>query len=398
MVHRPIEISTFAAVRVPTLRFGCGEFNTLPRMLSDAGFARIGIITGSTSFRGSSAWERLQDGLQRVGITATDHRITGEPTPAAVDEIAAVLRADDAQAVVAIGGGSVLDAGKASAAAVCTKGSIRECLEGVGTRAPNGRTLPLYAVPTTAGTGTEATKNAVLSEIGPEGFKKSLRHENYVPVAAIIDPELAVGCPADVTAASGMDALTQLLEAWVSTGASPFTDALTESGFGWAARSLERAVLHGDDLHARSGMAYAAYLSGVGLANAGLGIVHGAASPIGARIAIPHGAFCGTMLAASVRHTLLRLEPADANAAVALAKYARAGELITGRSWGSDADNRAALVAELERLTEALELPRLSAFGVTKEICRDVAAATAGKAHPVPFSAGDVEALLIERL
>ena len=398
MEHHPIEISAFTAVRVPALRFGCGECHALPRMLSDAGFGRIGIVTGSASFRGSQAWGRLQDDLKHAGITASDHQIAGEPTPAAVDDIAAVLRANDAQAVVAIGGGSVLDAGKASAAAVFADGSIRDYLEGVGTRAPNGRTLPMYAVPTTAGTGTEATKNAVLSEIGPKGFKKSLRHDNYTPVAAIIDPELAVGCPPEVTAASGMDALTQLLEAWVSTAASPFTDALTESGFGWAARSLVRAVLHGDDLHARSGMAYAAYLSGIGLANAGLGIVHGAASPIGARVPIPHGAFCGTMLAASVRHTLRKLEPADPGAVTALAKYARAGEVITGRSWGGDADNRAALVAELERMTEILDLPRLSDFGVTKEICRDVAAATAGKGHPAPFSAADVEALLIERL
>lgn len=398
MEYRPLEISSFAAVRVPALRFGCGECKTLPNMLSDAGFARIGIITGSASFRGSKAWDQLREDLKHAGISASDHRVSGEPTPAAVDEIATVLRADDAQAVVAIGGGSVLDAGKAAAAAVFADGSIRDYLEGVGTRAPNGRTLPMYAVPTTAGTGTEATKNAVLSEIGPTGFKKSLRHDNYAPVAAIIDPELAVGCPPEVTAASGMDALTQLLEAWVSTAASPFTDALTESGFGWAARSLVPAVLHGDDRQARSGMAYAAYLSGVGLANAGLGIVHGAASPIGARVPIPHGAFCGTMLAASVRHTLWKLEPADPNAGVALAKYARAGELITGRSWGSDADNRAALVAELERLTEVLDLPRLSDYGVTEEICRDAAAATAGKGHPVPFSAAEVEALLVERL
>ena len=398
MEHHPIELSSFAAVRVPALRFGCGVLNALPRLLTDAGCNRVGIITGSASFRASPAWKRLQDGLEQAGITASDHRIAGEPTPTAVDKIAAVLRGDAAQAVVAIGGGSVLDAGKAAAAAVFVEGSIRDYLEVVGSRTPDGRTLPLYAVPTTAGTGTEATKNAVLSEVGPKGFKKSLRHDNYAPVAAIIDPELAVGCPPDVTAASGLDALTQLLEAWVSTAASPFTDALTESGFGWAARTLERAVLHGDDLQARSGMAYAAYLSGIGLANAGLGIVHGAASPIGARVAIPHGAFCGTMLAASVRHTLLRLEPADPGAAVALAKYARAGELITGRSWGSDADNRAALVAELERLTEALNLPRLSAFGVTQEICRDVAAATAGRGHPAPFSAADVEALLNERL
>ena len=389
---------SFSIGRTPQLILGPGVRNRLAHMLKADGIARIGVITGSRSFRESPVWLELQTRLADARVEWKDFAISGEPSPTFVDRVSAELRGMEAQAVVAIGGGSPMDAAKAAAAGYYLEGSIRDYLEGVGTRSPDGRSLPLYALPTTAGTGTEATKNAVLSEIGPAGFKKSLRHDNYIPVAAIIDPELAIGCPPSVTAASGMDAVTQLIEPYVSTGATPFTDALAESGLLWAGRCLERAVLDGSDINARTGMAYAAHLSGICLANAGLGIVHGAASPAGAAIEIPHGAFCGTLLAVSLRYSLERLDGENPQHAIARQKYARAAVLLTGEDHGTSESNCAALVEELERLTEVIGVPRLAAFGFNAETARTVAAGTGGKSHPVEIDAAAVEAMLLERL
>ncbi|TVQ39553.1 MAG: iron-containing alcohol dehydrogenase [Spirochaetaceae bacterium] len=395
--HLPT-IDSFSIGRCPRLSFGVGARNGLAALLRDAGVSRAGIITGARSLRVSPAWRQLQAQLRDAGLEWVDFALDGEPGPAFVDQVAAELRRIEAQAVIAIGGGSSIDAGKAAAAAFHLHGPVADYLEGVGTRVPDGRSLPLYALPTTGGTGTEATRNAVLSEIGERGFKKSLRHENYAPVAAIVDPELAVGCPASVTAASGMDAITQLIESYVSTTAAPFTDALAESGLLWAGRCIERAVHDGSDIEARAGMAYAAYLSGICLANAGLGIVHGAASPAGAALTIPHGVFCGTLLGASVRFTLERLDPHNAAHAVARRKYARIGVLLSGRDRGADDDNAAALVGELARLTDAIGIPRLGCYGFGVETARAVAFATSGKSHPVELDAAAVEAMLLSRL
>jgi len=226
----------------------------------------------------------LEKGLAAEGLSLRRYPVSGEPSPEVVDRIAASLEAD---VVVAIGGGSAIDAGKAVAAMAEEGGSIVDYLEEVGTKPPTGRRRFLVAVPTTAGTGSEATANAVISRVGASGFKKSLRHEGYIPDIALIDPELALDCPPAVTAASGLDAITQLLEGFVSTGGNPLTDALGRSGLATAGRSFSRAV-HEGDLIARSAMAYAAYLSGVILAIAGLGIVHGIASPLGGAYPVPH--------------------------------------------------------------------------------------------------------------
>ena len=398
MSIRAYSIDSFTAGRTPRLLFGAGARASLGKSLQGTGVARAGIITGSRSFRDSPAWRQLQSQLADAKIEWVDFSLSGEPSPTFVDHVTAELRKSEPQALVAIGGGSPIDAAKAAAAGYFLDGSISDYLEGVGTRVADGRSLPLFALPTTAGTGTEATKNAVLSRIGPGGFKKSLRHDNYIPVAAIIDPELAVGCPASVTAASGMDAITQLIEPYVSTGATPFTDALAQSGLMWARRCLEAAVRDGNDINARAGMAYAAYLSGICLANAGLGIVHGAASPAGAALEIPHGVFCGSMLAVSVRYTLERLDPADPAQAGAREKYAHAGVLLSGRDHGSVETNATALVDELERLTQAIGIPRLGTFGFTAGIAREVAAKSGGKGHPVALDGATVEAMLLERI
>jgi alcohol dehydrogenase len=303
--------------------------------------------------------------------------------------------------VAAIGGGSVLDAGKAISAMLPSGDSVRDYLEGVGHGRPHsGRKVPLVAVPTTSGTGSEATKNAVISDIRREGgFKKSLRHDNFVPDAALLDPELVLSCPPDVSAACGMDAFTQLLESYVSTAASPLTDALAWSGLEKIRDCLVPSVTDGrHDLRAREGMAYAACVSGITLANAGLGAIHGLASPLGGAFPIPHGVVCGTLAGAALRLTMERLLDRPGNFDVALEKYARAGRLLAGSPSGTPANDCWRLVEIVEEWIEKLAIPRLGAYGTTAADLAGLARTAGIKYHPVPLGQGDLSRIMAERL
>ena len=294
-----------------------------------------------------------------------------------------------ASAVVAVGGGSAIDTGKAVSAALFLTGSVADYLEAPGAAEPSGKTLPFHAVPTTAGTGSEATKNAVLSRRGADAFKRSLRHDNYVPDVAVIDPTLHLSCPRSITAASGLDAVTQLIEALVSTTATPVTDALALDGLAAAGRSYLRAVERGStDLDARAEMAYAAYLSGICLANAGLGVVHGLAGPAGALTDVPHGVFCGLLLPHAVRMVAagLRRGPDELGA---LARYAAAGRALTGRTRGTLEEQIAALSARLDEFVEVGGIPGLADYGFTAEVIDAVARAGGNKNGP--YALGEAE-------
>jgi len=379
----------------PALAFGSGRIWDLPGMLARHG-KRIGIVRGRASLKASGTWDGLASALREAGLEAVRAEVVGEPTPEAVDAIAEHFRQGAVACVAAIGGGSVLDAGKAVSAMMLQEGSVEEYLEGVGGRPLDGRKVPFIAVPTTAGTGSEAAKNAVISRVGEQGFKRSLRHDALMPDAVLIDPELHRSCPPDLTAACGLDALTQLLESYVSTKATPLTDALAEAGLAAVGKSLMPAWRNGDDAEARGWMAYAAYLSGVTLTNAGLGVVHGFASSVGGRFSIPHGILCGTLLESSTRRTIERLkEKGDVRA---LAKYARAGRHLTGREGrdlGADLD---ALLNLLAEWTRGLKIPRLGAYGIRAKDVEDLAAYTGCKNNPISLSPRDLEEILRERL
>ncbi|MFW6213105.1 MAG: iron-containing alcohol dehydrogenase [Spirochaetota bacterium] len=325
-------------------------------------------------------------------VTRSDGEVS-EPSPDIVDAIAASLP-EAPDVVVAIGGGSAVDTGKALSAAIVMQGSIADYLEGVGSKEPTGTKVPFIAVPTTAGTGAEATKNAVLARRGPDGFKKSLRHHRYVPDVAIIDPQLALGCPASVTGASGLDALTQLLEAYVSTKANPYTDSLALTGLEHLGRSFLRAVERGTtDVDARAGMAFAAYLSGVCLANAGLGTVHGLAGVAGALAPVPHGAFCARLLGPTVKQTIAALTRRR-DALGALGKYAAAAQALTGRSGGSLEEKHALLIARIEEYVRVAEIPSLSHYSLTEDLVTEIAAHGSNKNNPYLFEQAEREALL----
>ena len=308
----------------------------------------------------------------------------------------------DIAVVVGIGGGSVLDGAKAIAGLLPSGDSVMDYLEGVGPEKPyHGPAMPFIAVPTTAGTGSEATKNAVLSVRGPNGFKKSFRDDKLVPEYALLDPDLLASCPKPQIAANAMDALTQLLESYVSIKANPFTDALVESGlkavreglFAWHEGGHEAAA-------GRSRMAYAALLSGICLAQTGLGSVHGLASPLGAFFPIPHGVVCGALVGAATRVNLAALRERDP-AHPAWRKYARAGDILHGRHYANPEESHAALLALLDDWTEWLALPRLRAYGIQESDFPHIVAHSRGgsmKTNPLVLSDVEITEILRQRL
>ena len=275
--------------------------------------AAVLMITGE-HFRSSEACDALLKSFRDRDIPCRVESWRGEPTADAVDSLADAALGCGASLVTAVGGGSILDLGKAAAAtARQERAVVRRYLEGVGEEAPTGNTIPMIAVPTTAGTGSEATKNAVIKgEWKGSCYKKSLRHDAFVPAAAVIDPDLAVGCPPEVSLACGMDAFCQLLESYVSTGAGPITDALARDGIRRFARGIRLFTdnLYGspEEAELRGELALAAYYSGLTLANAGLGTVHGLAGPLGAVCDIPHGAACALLMPPVFRRLADRLD------------------------------------------------------------------------------------------
>ena len=295
-------VASFQLGRVPRITFGAGGFARVPEVVASHG-RRVLLVTGGRSLAASGRRDVLLAGLEAAGVAlAGEVTVTDEPSPTVVDAAVAAHRDDAVDVVLGIGGGSVIDAAKAIAGLLRTGASVVEHLEGLpGMRPYDGPSVPFVAVPTTAGTGSEATRNAVISERGPAGYKRSFRDERLVAADAIVDPDLLAGNDPVGIAANGMDALTQLLEAYTSLRAGPLTDALALSGLEAARDGL--VAWHADPDgpgagEARSRMAYAALLSGICLAHAGLGAVHGLASPLGAQFPVPHGAACGATLAA----------------------------------------------------------------------------------------------------
>ncbi|MFC1538395.1 iron-containing alcohol dehydrogenase [Candidatus Latescibacterota bacterium] len=391
-------IKTFAFSRIPKIHFGNGNINILDLIISGYGNTVL-IVTGASSFESTGKTDAIGKALKKKSVTPYYLKVTGEPSPELIDEAVTRYKDYSIDVVCAIGGGSVVDTGKAVSAMLPGGGSVFDYLEGVGTgKKHDGAKIPFIAVPTTAGTGSEATKNAVLSNIGSDGYKKSLRHDNFVPDIAVIDPELMLSCPQHVTSSTGMDAMTQLMEAYVSTKASPLTDAVAYSGLGYAVDNLIPACTSGaGNIEVRAGMAYAALLSGITLANAGLGTVHGLASVIGGMFDIPHGVVCGTIMGAAVRVTIdrLRQEKDDLRG---LKKYADIGRLI---SKSKDADiNRSCdmLIMKLAEWTEMLQIPRLSAYGITETHIDSIVKKTDNKNNPVDLDRDDIRRIIVSRL
>ncbi len=392
----------FQVARLPEIRFGSGVIDDLPEILHRYGRQAL-LVTGQRSLQQTPRWQRLLDALNQADINWQLVRVDGEPSPELVDEAVRNHRESPIDVVVGIGGGSVLDAAKAIAGLLRTGNSVLEHLEGVGRGQPyNGPAVPFVAVPTTAGTGSEATKNAVLSRQGKDGFKKSFRDDKLIAEVALVDPSLLESCPKDLIAANGMDAFTQLLESYVSLRASPFTDALASSAM-QAFRDGFWQAWEVDDPLAQKGyqkLAYASLCSGITLAQCGLGSVHGLASPLGAFFPIPHGVVCGTLVAAATRINIEALRQRESNSP-ALRKYAEAGILLSGRMFSSESAAQDGLVELLGQWTERLSLPRLGDFGMTADdIGRVIANCRGGsmQTNPLVLTDDELAALLQQRL
>jgi alcohol dehydrogenase class IV len=325
------------------------------------------------------------DELVRRKFVVHHIKIGHEPSPAMIDSAVASCSERSPQVVIGLGGGSVLDAGKAIAAMIPLGESVTHYLEGVGTRQHPGVRLPFIALPTTSGTGSEATRNAVISEVGEQGFKRSLRHMNFVADSAILDPALTIHCPPNVTAYSGMDAFTQLLESYLSNAASPITDALAWQGLKLVARSLTVAYCDGMNVQARLDMALAAYLSGITLANAGLGTVHGMAGVIGGLKSIPHGIICSRLMGPANAITIRRLRNST-DGATALAKYANIGKMFTTASHTSDSYYVDALIDIINKWTLDMHIPGLAQYDVADSDLRRFAQLSDNKNNPVVLS------------
>jgi alcohol dehydrogenase class IV len=385
-------VKPFRFARLPQIIFKAGGLNELPSLISSFG-RNVVLVTGKTSFVNSGKAELLFEALNTRGISYQKVIISGEPSPEDIDENVSRLSSGKFDCIAGIGGGSVLDAGKAIAAMMYLKESVAEFLEGVGSGEHPGTTLPYIAVPTTSGTGSEATKNAVISKVGKDGFKRSLRHDNFVPKIAIVDPELTVGCPADITAASGMDCFSQLTEAFLSDKSSPYTDALALEGLKEIKSSLPACYKDGSDIQARSGMAFAALTSGICLANAGLGVVHGFASSLGGRYDIPHGVICGSLMAPANLITVRKLRK-QSKRSPALGKYALLGEIFCDVQGKSEDHKIDSFIEYLRRLSGELHLPHLSEAGVKEKDLPEIAVNTDCKNNPVKLSTEELLEIL----
>jgi alcohol dehydrogenase class IV len=370
------------------IRFGTG-------VLAEAGPAakefgtRALVVVGRDQNRAAPLLKTLRE--SRVGTTCFS--VAGEPEIATVNEGAALARRRRCGLIISFGGGSAIDAGKAIAAILTNPGDVLDYLEVIGGGHPLAKpAAPFVAIPTTAGTGSEVTRNAVLAS--PEHqVKVSLRSPFMLPRLALVDPELTYELPPAITARTGLDAMTQLIEPYVSIRANPLTDSLCIEGLTRASRALPRAFKNGSDTAARADMALAALFGGLALANAGLGAVHGFAGPFGGRFAAPHGAVCAALLPHVMRLNLLALQQRQPSSE-AHVRYTRIARLLTGISDAKAEDG----IAWIRRLITDLQIPPLGAYGLEREhvpeLVKNAAMASSMKANPIALLPEEMEEAL----
>jgi alcohol dehydrogenase class IV len=363
--------------------FGEGAAATLPELVRTFG-SRPLIVTGGSSARAASLVSALSAELFAV---------PGEPTVELVREGVQRAQAADCDVVMSFGGGSAIDAGKAIAVIATNGGEPLDFLEVVGKgRAITAPSLPFIAVPTTAGTGSEVTRNAVLGST-EHGVKASLRSPLMLPRVALVDPELTYGLPPEITAFTGLDALTQLIEPFVSVRANPLVDALCIEGMRRAAGALRRAYCNATDKDARRDMALASHFGGLALANAGLGVVHGFAAPLGGSWKAPHGALCAAVLPHGMAANVAALR-ARAPQHPALERYATIAKLLTGRNQASAEEG----IEWVRALCAELNVPPLRAWGITEAdlpgVVEKAARASSMQANPLPLTSDELLAVL----
>ncbi len=378
--------------------FGAGTLTGIGPIAREFGRCSL-VVTGRDATRAAPLLEHLA----AAGLSVSQFAVTHEPTVEDITRGIAQARAADCELVIGFGGGAALDTAKAIAATVTNRGALLDYLEVVGLGQPLTRPgLPCIAIPTTAGTGAEVTRNAVLAAPVPRQrdgparrVKVSLRSPHLLPRVALVDPVLTYDMPPALTAATGLDALTQLIEPYVSSRANPLTDAFCVDGLRRVARSLRTAVEDGHHATAREDMALASLLGGLALANAGLGAVHGFAGPIGGLFSAPHGAVCAALLPHVTTANLAALR-ARQPSAIALARYDEVARLLTGRPHANAEDG----VRWLRDLNADLRIPSLAHYAITSTnfptIVTASLAASSMKANPIVLTPDELSAILAQ--
>lgn len=372
--------------------FGEGTLREVGPLAAELGNRAL-VVTGLSEERSRSLVSQLLSQDFEVELFTA----TGEPAIDLVQRGATHARKAGCDMVIGFGGGSVIDTGKAVAVLLTNEGDVFEYLEVIGRGKPlTEPPVPFIAIPTTAGTGAEVTRNAVLSS-PVHNVKVSLRSPMMLPRLALVDPELTYSMPPQVTASTGMDALTQLIEPFVSQMANPLTDALCREGIRLAARSLRRAFHDGNDVAARKNMTLASLFGGFALANAKLGAVHGFAGPFGGMFKAPHGAICARLLPPVMAVNVRALEERGFDG-VALERYHEIARIVTG-------DNNATVkdgVRWVRDLSDTLAIPRLSSYGLEREnfpvLIRMAAKASSMKGNPIDLSDEEMEEILFQAL
>lgn len=383
---------TFEFATATRILFGDGVLQQIGKVAAELGQKAL-IVTGAKVARA----QPLLNLLTTHGLACYTFAVADEPTVALVQEGLQCAQANGCDLVIGFGGGSALDAGKAIAALATNPGDIFTYLEVIGQARPLTQPgLPYLAIPTTAGTGSEVTRNAVLAS--PEHqVKVSLRSPQMLPRVALVDPELTHSLPAPITAQTGMDALTQVLEPFVSARANPLTDALCREALPRAARALPQVYARGADRAARHDMALVSLCGGLALANAGLGAVHGFAGPLGGMFPAPHGAVCACLLPYVMASNVQALT-ARSPGHPALARYQEIARLLTGEATATVADG----VAWVQAVGRQLAIPGLATYGVTVAdlplIVTNAQAASSMKANPIPLTTGELQAILEQAL
>lgn len=381
---------SFEFATAQRILFGAGKLNELSAQI-DQQARRVLLVRG----RSSDAIPRVKQIISDVNLPVTEVEIHGEPTITTIRE--GLEAAQGCDLVIGLGGGSVIDAGKAIAALLTNPGNPLDYLEVIGKGQPLvNAPLPYIAIPTTAGTGAEVTRNAVLESVEYR-VKVSLRSPLMLPRLALVDPELTYSLPAETTATSGLDALTQLVEPLVSVKANPLTDAICREGLSHATSALRRAYHDASDRGAREAMSLASLCGGLALANAALGAVHGFAGPLGGMLHAPHGALCARFLPLVMEANIQALQ-ARQSEHPALARYAEIARILTGEKDATPLDG----AAWTWELVDEFQIPRLSAYGMTPadfpEAVHKTQQANSFKGNPIVLDEKELTAILEKAL
>ena len=383
-------MSSFEFATARQIIFGAGKLSELGRHV-DGNARRLLLVSGHSA----DAIPRVRKVLAALDVSLTEIQVHGEPTIQVIR--AGVESAREHDMVIAVGGGSVLDTGKAIAALVTNPGDVLDYLEVIGKGQPLLHApLPYIAIPTTAGTGSEVTRNAVI-ESTEKNLKVSLRSPLMLPRLALVDPELTYSLPPEITASSGLDALTQLIEPFVSVKANPMTDAICREGMSYAARSLQRVYADGTDHEAREGMSLASLFGGMALANAALGAVHGFAGPLGGMLHAPHGALCARLLPLVMEANINALQTRQPEHP-ALNRYIEIARILTGDGNATAEDG----VLWTRQLVQELKIPGFSTYGLDERIFPEAIEktmkASSFKGNPIPLEEKELRGILEKAL